>query len=148
MPSLPDFLSSINYQNPTDVQHSAFNYAHETTLQWFYWIQERPEIGNAFDSAMAATTALQKASIQRDIKDLLTQISPSAKEDLDAVLFVDVGGGQGQILSDVRSEQPSLKGRMIIQDLQGVIGDWTPPQNVEVMAYDFFTPQPVHGRHS
>ena len=146
MPSLPDFLSSIDYQNPTDVHKTAFNYAHGTDLHWFSWIHERPEIGNAFDGAMAATTALQKGSIQRDITSLLAQSSHYSDDHADPVLFVDVGGGRGQILADIRSEQANLKGRMIIQDLQGVLGDWKSPGNVEVMAYDFFNPQPIQGR--
>ncbi|KAL2044617.1 hypothetical protein ABVK25_012312 [Lepraria finkii] len=101
MPSLPDFLSSIDYQNPTE----------------------------------------------RDITSLLAQSSHYSDDHADLVLFVDFGGGRGQILADVRSEQANLKGRMIIQDLQGVLGDWKSPGNVEVMAYDFFNPQPIQGAY-
>ena len=151
MPSLPGYLSSIEYRNPTDVHKSAFNYAHGTELHWFYWIQERPEIGNAFDAAMAATTAFQKASLQKDIKSLLSQTKHLLEEDSsddkeDPVLFVDIGGGRGQVLADIRSEQANLKGRMIIQDLQGVLGDWKSPGDVEVMVHDFFNPQPISGQ--
>ena len=153
MPTLPDFLASINFQNPDSAQQTAFNYAHHTDMHWFYWIQERPEIGTAFDAAMAATTALQKRSIQEDIKALLAHMGPlpenrGGDDEVDPVLFVDVGGGRGQILADIRSEQPELNGRMIIQDLQGVLGDWKSPGDVEVMAYDFFTPQPIKGTWS
>ena len=146
MPSLPDYLSSIRHQNPTDVHKAAFNYAHATDLHWFDWIQQKPEIGNKFDEAMATTTALQKPSIQKDITSLLVQSSQLWDHDNEPILFVDVGGGRGQILADIRREQPGLKGRMIIQDLQGVVGDWQSPGDVEVMTYDFFNPQPVQGK--
>lgn len=127
MPSLPDFLSSINYQNPTDVRKTAFNYVHQTDLHWFDWIQQTPEIGNKFDEAMAMTTALQKLAIQKDITILLAQSSQLWHQENDPILFVDVGDGRGHILADIRREQPSLKGRMIIQDLQNVIDNWNLP---------------------
>ena len=32
------------------------------------------------------------------------------------ILIVDVGGGRGQILDELRKAMPRLKGRMVVQD--------------------------------
>lgn len=65
----------------------------------------------------------------------------------DSVVMVDVGGGVGQVLELVMKENPSVKGRFILQDL-GPIIEQARKKNpaFEVMAYDFFEPQPVQGK--
>lgn len=70
------------------------------------------------------------------------------KTDSDAVLMVDVGGGVGGQVGAFRKQYPDLPGRCILQDLPDTISrNQSPPENVECMAYNFFTPQPVKGAH-
>lgn len=64
------------------------------------------------------------------------------------VLLVDIGGGRGQIIEDVRKKRPILKERMIVQDLSQEIEGRAPVEGVEPMSYDFFTPQPVKDGYS
>lgn len=66
-------------------------------------------------------------------------------------IFVDVGGAMGHQCIAVRERYPELKGRVILQEqdfvVQQVQANPLPGfKNVEVMAYDFFTPQPVAGK--
>ena len=64
----------------------------------------------------------------------------------EAVLMVDVGGGVGGQVGSFRKQYPDLPGRCILQDLPDTISkNSSPPANVECMAYDFFTPQPIKG---
>ncbi|KAK4973032.1 hypothetical protein LTR42_006326 [Elasticomyces elasticus] len=64
----------------------------------------------------------------------------------EAVLMVDVGGGVGGQVGAFRKQCPGLPGRCILQDLPDTIKNNTsPPEGVELMSYDFFTPQPVKG---
>lgn len=65
------------------------------------------------------------------------------------VAIVDVAGGQGHIMGDVRKQNPGLKGRIVVQDLQSVLDAAPdgPPEGVEFMAHDIFKPQPITTAH-
>ena len=69
-------------------------------------------------------------------------------EDNDVVI-VDVGGGRGQALETIREDWPTIKGRMILQDLPNVIEDaeakGTPPF-IETIPGSFFDRQSVKGK--
>ena len=67
----------------------------------------------------------------------------------DDVLFVDVAGGRGHDVAKFRKTFPDLPGRCILQDLPETIAQVkkSPPEGVELMDYDFFTPQPIKGVH-
>ena len=69
-----------------------------------------------------------------------------AREDSDAVLIVDVAGGRGHDLEAFRRKFPDVNGRMILQDLPGVIsGIQSLEDRIERMAHDMFSPQPIKG---
>ena len=60
-------------------------------------------------------------------------------------LLVDVGGSYGQDMKRFVASYPDAPGRIILQDLPPVIEKAEKIKNVEPMAYDFFTPQPIKG---
>lgn len=65
----------------------------------------------------------------------------------DRPLMVDVGGGRGLSLLQVRNGCPDLKGKMVLEDRPDVV-DSIPEEelpNVEKIGHDFFTEQPVKG---
>ena len=70
-----------------------------------------------------------------------------SRDDPDAVLLVDVGGNWGHELRGFRKTHPEVPGRLILQDLPVMTEKFQgkPPEGIEVMTYDFFTPQPVQG---
>lgn len=62
-------------------------------------------------------------------------------------LLVDVGGGLGHDLLELRTKHPELSGRLILQDQADVIKQvGNPEKGIELIVHDFFTPQPVKGR--
>lgn len=63
----------------------------------------------------------------------------------DAILFVDVGGGRGHEIEKFQAKYPQQKVHMILQDLPNVVEEAKDSTTMEVMPYDFFTPQPVQG---
>lgn len=67
----------------------------------------------------------------------------------DEIAIVDIAGGQGHIMMDVRERYPGLKGRVIVQDLPAVLDTVPggPPKGIEFMPYNLFTPQPVRNAH-
>lgn len=60
---------------------------------------------------------------------------------------VDVGGGQGHDLAEFRARFPDVEGRLVLQDQASTLdrAGGIVPTDVEVMAHDFFTEQPVKG---
>ena len=57
----------------------------------------------------------------------------------------DIGGGLGHDLGRFKRTFPQAGGRLILQDLARTVADALVVEGIEAMAYDFFTPQPVHG---
>ena len=145
MPKLPDFLASLHYQNPNDKQNALFQYANNTSLNLFEWMQDHPEQLARFSATMSAATKLQAPSLEAALLSLLPTAQHDGQDAENEVLLVDVGGGRGDVLSSVRKRCAGLKGRFVVQDLPKEIEGREPVEGIEAMAYDFFTPQPVKG---
>jgi O-methyltransferase domain len=65
----------------------------------------------------------------------------------DRTFAVDIGGGRGLAMRNLRKACPQLKGRMILQDRKEVLDAITPAElpEIEKMEHDFFSQQPVKG---
>ena len=63
------------------------------------------------------------------------------------VAIVDVGGGMGHDLVELKEKHPELPGRFILQDLPQVIEQIPQPleEGIEATVHDFYTEQPVKG---
>lgn len=67
--------------------------------------------------------------------------------DHNAFLLVDVGGNIGNDLIGFHKAFPELSGRLVLEDLPGSVAklDEIDLKPIEVVGYDFFTPQPIKG---
>ena len=64
----------------------------------------------------------------------------------DSTLLVDVGGSKGHDLERFLDRYPESRGRLVLQDLPGVVEKVEGlSEGIQVMAHDFFTPQPIKG---
>ena len=72
-----------------------------------------------------------------------------AEHDANAVMLVDVGGGKGHEILELRKRMPNLLAKMIVQDRPEVIAGISEQDkcSMEVMEHDFFTPQPIKGKY-
>lgn len=61
----------------------------------------------------------------------------------DHVLIVDVGGGRGTIMKEVRKARPDLQGAIIVQDLPKEIEGREPSEGIQTMPYNFLHSQSV-----
>lgn len=65
------------------------------------------------------------------------------------VMAVDVGGGAGHQMLALQKAFPDLKGKMVVQDVEMMIGqvdhETAEAKGLEPMVHDFFTRQPVRG---
>lgn len=151
MPRLPDYLASLDYQNPNDRHNTFFGFAHQTDLNMYEWLQAHPEQMEIFNDFQSANAQLNEGSVQRILESLLASgdslrmCSEQSEQSNDKVLFVDVGGGRGESIRTFRRNHPETRGRVIIEDLPKVVEDQEVEEGVEAIAHDFFTPQSVKG---
>ena len=139
MPKLADFLESINFQNPLQPNNGLLQYANNTKLSTMEWLKANPKELELISNLLVAQTMNWRSSNRSALSSLFP---PDYDSD---VLVVDVGGGRGEALEDLRAHRPDLKGRMIFQDLPEVFAGRENIPGVTAMAHDFFTPQPIKG---
>jgi hypothetical protein len=135
---LVEFLHATGFQNPTG--KSPFEYAFgESLCSWVGSDSQRQS------NMMAYMAGRRKGGIRWtevfDPKSLL----PTARTGKDDVLLVDVGGNQGHDLKLFRECRADLPGKLILQDLPEAVKKLEKLDGIDVMAYDFFTPQPIKG---
>ena len=145
---LPKYLAENGYRNPSYPQDTATQLAFRSKTQFFGLLQELPEILAAFATYMTVQKEGRPEGLQFfPVKERLLQ--GFVEHDATAVMFVDVGGGKGHEILELRKRIPELPGKMIVQDRPEVIAE-IPEQDkcsMEVMEFDYFTPQPIKGKY-
>ncbi len=146
--SLPEFLASTDWRNPTEYDRSAFQYGHHTDLGLWEYLKQDPERTKVFNSGMRSLTTIGGSSKSAGAYPFAEELAKELVTDTD-VLIVDVGGGRGQALESIKASFPQLKGRMILQDVQDVIDDARTgglAKHIEPQVASFFDGQQVKGK--
>lgn len=140
---LPEFLAQTGFKNPEDLQ-GIFQYAHNSPLSMFQWLQQYPKQLTNFNVFMGGQRNNRVDWFDLfPMEDILFQASQETNDD---VLLIDIAGGKGHDLEAFRKRFPEASGKLILQDLPGVINEIQDLDGRIVrMKYDFFTPQPVIG---
>jgi hypothetical protein len=146
MKPLPAYLAQSGYRNPQNPRHLPFNDAFGPDMV-FEWLPKHPEVLGSVQEWMIAqrnghTSWLDFYPLEEQV------VKEFNRKDSQAVLLVDIGGSMGQDILDIRHRYLSLPGRMILQDLPSTIDKVVPGTEMEAMAHDFFTPQPIKGKVS
>jgi hypothetical protein len=140
----PKYLREAGHRCPTDPHDGFMQYAFQTKLNTFQLFSSLPQVFKDFNTFMGNTMGARSYwvdwfPVQEQLLDGL---------DKDSALVVDVGAGKGHDLVAFHSAYPN-QGRLVLQDLPSVIDNVTGlDPAIELMAYDFFTEQPVRGRSS
>ncbi|PYH89194.1 O-methyltransferase [Aspergillus ellipticus CBS 707.79] len=138
-----EFLQQQNWQHNITLKSNPFSLVHNCEGQtMFEHISQFPARATRLNDAMVAEDSLLA---EIGLYPFAKTLTPLAQPDTPTI--VDVGGGRGHILKQLRQSLPNLPGRFILQDLASVIqdnGDMT-THGIEAMAHDFFAPQPVQG---
>ena len=142
---LPQYMRETGvHQFPTRPEDkSPFFYAHN--IQFWNFFEEHPEDRRDFDEYMSER---RKGLAQwYEMFPVASVLGPGTKDDSQAVLFVDVGGNKGHEAASLHEAHPELPGRLILQDLPPMIErvSKNSPKDIELIPYDFFTPQPIKG---
>ncbi|KAH8907941.1 S-adenosyl-L-methionine-dependent methyltransferase [Coniochaeta sp. PMI_546] len=142
---LPEYLKSINYALPTSLSDGPFQAAHNTDLPFFDWLGQHEEYSKAFNSYMCAYRAGKPSWLDEGFYPVADRLIKGFDPSVSDVFLVDVGGGLGHDLRELRRKAPHLPGRLVLQDREDAIATVSQSRQFEVMAHDLFSPQPVVG---
>jgi hypothetical protein len=137
----PEVWKAQGYKNPASALEVPFQPAHNTSLSFFQYMNDvEPEMGSRFHSAMEGW-----GKIAQDLT--LTCFPFNEVLNGEKVVFVDVGGGKGNLMKKILGTWPGLKGRIVVQDQVSTLEDMggQTVEGIEFMAIDFFEAQPVKG---
>ncbi|KAL2847641.1 S-adenosyl-L-methionine-dependent methyltransferase [Aspergillus pseudodeflectus] len=135
---LPEYFREHHYTTPKDYSQSPMCWA--VGQSQFEWLAQRRHQQVLFNSYMSSRREGRPAWF--DVYPLNRLMTPPLTDN--NVLLVDVGGNQGHDLVRFRKKHPQAPGRLILQDLPGVVAGHT-SETIEAMAYSFLDPQPVKG---
>ncbi|KAK5045409.1 hypothetical protein LTR84_009273 [Exophiala bonariae] len=142
----PSFLAESKYQDITDGRNTPFQKAFKTDLGAFEYISKQPKMFTCMQQVM---TMMQGSEWLVDFKILDdaaaavgNQLSP---QDFERPFFVDVGGGHGHQLVQLRDKHPQLKGRLILEDLAESVKQLPEIEGVKTVVQDFFDKQNIEG---
>ena len=115
-------------------------------MSFFKFFEKNEDQRRYFDDYMAVR---RKGLLSwHEVFPMASHLVPGFKSnEPEAVLLVDVGGNWGHELQSFHQAHADAPGRLILQDLPIMTDKFggKNPAGIEVMTYDFFTPQPVKG---
>ncbi|KAK2024887.1 flavin-dependent halogenase O-methyltransferase bifunctional protein [Colletotrichum zoysiae] len=133
--ALPDYLRETGYWNRGAGSALQKGLAAEQGI--FPWLKQHPDVLADFQNLMG----IPKESNGWDVIPLDASMSVNHQ----APVLVDIGGSTGQQAKLVVAQYPELAGKVVVQDREETIKGALAIQGVELMAHDFFKPQPVKG---
>ncbi|KAL5363084.1 S-adenosyl-L-methionine-dependent methyltransferase [Aspergillus floccosus] len=139
-----DFLAYNGWKSPDSVSNNPYTYTHNTGgKSMFQHLASYPGRMEAFSKGM--TMQAMTSAWMLDVYPFKQVVSEQRPTSNDPVA-VDIGGGKGRAICQIRSLCGDLPGRYILQDQEHVIRSIVPPPDgIEMVPHDFFTEQPVKG---
>ncbi|CZS92918.1 uncharacterized protein RAG0_03423 [Rhynchosporium agropyri] len=136
------YYTKNGFETPDDAKNSPFSFANgKENMGIFDILEEQPERMKVFNSAMAVHSTI-------GLKDIIKCYPfDNLEPNNDGVVLVDVGGGKGHVINEIRTVYPQIKGSMVLEDMQVVLdGGTVVPEDVTKQPYDFFKQQqPIEG---
>ena len=116
-------------------------------MHWFQWAQlkENAEHYRALNAFLESNQYNKSGVEVFPFEEKTPSLFKSRSQISETALFVDIGGGRGQVCRAFRARYPDLPGRVIFQDLPNAVDEAEPKAGVEGMYHDFFEPQPIKG---
>ncbi|KAI4088972.1 MAG: hypothetical protein LQ344_005724 [Seirophora lacunosa] len=142
---MPEFLAKNDYRFPT-AYHGPFQATYDTEMSGYDYIMEPRWADTLTDCNLFMKGRREGGVSWLEFYPFADNVLTDADTNPDAVTVVDVGGGLGHGLTELKDKFPELKGRLILQDLPKTIEHAGDGEGIfEPTAHDFFTPQPVQG---
>lgn len=144
---LVDYMHDTGFhQFPKDGEKNPFAYA--WNIEFWDFFEQRSDHRKYFADYMAER---RKGLVTwHEVYPMAGILGSGARTDPEAVLLVDVGGNSGHEAVSFHEKHPEVPGRIVLEDLPCVIENVRKsgqPKDLELIEYDFFTPQPVKGMY-
>ncbi|KAH8766420.1 S-adenosyl-L-methionine-dependent methyltransferase [Hyaloscypha sp. PMI_1271] len=145
--AMPEYFKSNGYKLPSNAESGPFQFAFDTPLETYSYWATKPEVADNFNTFMAgklnATSTGQSWEEAYPVKE---NIMDGFDASISDALFVDIAGGRGHEVGQLKARFPDAPGRFILEDLAPVIDDIKElDSSIERIKYDFFGPQPIKG---
>ncbi|KAM0304946.1 hypothetical protein ACHAO8_011337 [Botrytis cinerea] len=142
---IPQYLKEKNYQNPTSGTDTPFSKAYgfkdgATLWEILGTTDHMPVMGLWMESFNDGHKNFL------DIYPAMERLASEASTDPEAVMMVDIGGGQGHQAINMKRKFPDLPGKYIVTDLaHGLPVNKDENKGVEFLVHDFMTEMPIKG---
>lgn len=142
---MPEYMAKSQYRCPTATQ-GPLQYAWNTNLSGFDFVMEPQHADTLKDLNHFMEGRRQEIASWLDFYPFKGIILDGSDKNSESVTVVDVGGGLGHGLVDLRGRFPNFQGRLILQDLPKTVQQAGDPKGVfEAMPHNFYDPQPIKG---
>ncbi|KAI4595374.1 hypothetical protein KJ359_007049 [Pestalotiopsis sp. 9143b] len=118
---LPEYLKSTGFALPTELADGPFQAAHKSQLPFFAWLDQNPPYLEVFSNYMSAYRAGKPSWVDPGFYPIRYRLGKVYDPDCSEVLLVDVGGGIGHDLQELKRKHPDLPGKLVLQDRAQVI---------------------------
>ncbi|KAK4692813.1 hypothetical protein P7C71_g4466, partial [Lecanoromycetidae sp. Uapishka_2] len=109
-------------------------------------IAERPEHLERFNNYMSGSRQGKPSWMDEGLYPVEARLSQGMRDARLEVFLVDIGGGIGHDLQELKTKHPKISGRLVLQDQPSVIDQiGQAPAGIELTVHNFFTPQPIKG---
>ncbi|KAF2875904.1 S-adenosyl-L-methionine-dependent methyltransferase [Massariosphaeria phaeospora] len=142
----PEYMAKNNYATPTDVAAGPYQYAFNTTMNMFEYMQTHQPLGTQFNHHMGGYSQGRPSWMDAGFYPIEERLIGAVGGSDDTATLVDVGGSLGHDIAKFNKKYPNAPGRLILQDLPVVINaiqELDP--KIKRMTHDFLTEQPVKG---
>jgi hypothetical protein len=142
--NMPQYLEKTGFKH-VDAAPGPFQDCNNSEDGFFDHLIKRPELMSDFNAFMAGILAMRPDWFKSfDAQSLV--LDGAKKDDPEAVLFVDVAGGEGHDVAAFQKAHPNAPGKLVLQDLAPVIDSIKALDSKIVrQKIDFFQEQPVKG---
>jgi len=115
----------------------------------FDWLHANPPGGANFNYHMGGYSNGRPSWFDKGFYPVQDRLLNGFDDSDGSALLVDIGGGLGHDIESFHASFPGVPGRLVLQDLQRVIGQIPAKDDgIERTVYDFHTEQPVKGNQS
>ncbi|KAK3693452.1 S-adenosyl-L-methionine-dependent methyltransferase [Podospora appendiculata] len=145
--TLVSYSKKTGYTTPNSMSDGNLQFAFDTKYNMFEWLHANPPGGEQFNLHMGGYAHGRPRWMDDGFypvqERLLDGFVPAEES---AALLVDIGGSMGHDLDGFLKKFPEVKGRLVLQDTEAVIGQITAlDSRIERTVHDFFKEQPVKG---
>ncbi|KAI9700890.1 MAG: hypothetical protein M1820_006651 [Bogoriella megaspora] len=120
--NMPFYFRDNSYRTPSTPTYGPLQHAFDTSLESYTYWSTIPGVYSNFNTFMQGHFSGKRLDWLSWFP-LEKVVSEGFDETQSEYLFVDVGGGRGHQAQAVRTRCKDVKGKVVLEDLPGVIGD-------------------------